>query len=176
MLYNVKWMEKKGADWIVASLSEIATPPMSAGTVAEYTDVSINRIDKKTGAVAFPTFDEIQAGRDIEGELWKSPAGKYYLFAPRAPKQPSNGAYKQKMIDDTMTRKEGSIEKFQGNKEESIRLASSQRDAVLIVTTILQNGADSRFFGDETFLKNEIIKWRNWFLSSDFTDHPPFGV
>ena len=162
MLYKVKWMEKKNNDWIVAQLVEGA----SMGSPAEFKDVSINRVNKK--GETFPNFDDIQSGRDVEGEIWTSDSGKNYLFAPKTRKNASGGAFKQKMIEDTMNKKEASIERFQGNKEEAIKLASAQRDAVLVVVQLMSN----RNFNEEE-IRDRITDWRNWFLSDDFKA-PPF--
>jgi len=171
MLYNIKWVEKKNNSWIVASLIEGA---VQGNKPAEYTEVSINRVNKK-GEV-FPNFDEIQAGRDVEGEIWQSSGGKWYLFAPRAEKPATgrSGAFKSQQITQAQDRKAQDIGKTLDRKEESIKLASAQRDAVLIVNTILQQSTSTGEFGKDEEIKTEIIKWRNWFLSSDFTDAPPF--
>lgn len=162
--FNIKWSEKKNDDWIVAQLHENI---VSEGTITgkDYKDVSINRKSKK-GDI-FPNFDEIMTGQDVEGELWISDAGKNYLFAPRKKLEKPN--FMKKNIEAVMDKKNESISKFQGQKEESIALMSAQRDAVLIVTTIT--------LGEETDeeVKQRIIKWRNWFLSNDFRkDIPPF--
>lgn len=50
-------------------------------------------------------------------------------------------------------------------------LASAQRDAVLITTTIMANYKEEAAGMD---IKEEIIKWRNWFLNdSEFNNPPP---
>lgn len=170
MIYNIKWLEKKSNDWIVATLVEAATqtgiPPN------ELKDVSINRVNKK-GEV-FPKFDEITNGGTVEGEPWASQAGKWYLFAPK-PQSTRGGApsaFKGKQIEEAQARKAESIEKFQSSKEESIALMAAQRDAVLIVTATMKNIAEGEVYRED-YLKSEIIKWRNWFLSDDFKA-PPF--
>ena len=58
------------------------------------------------------------------------------------------------------------------SKEEAIALMAAQRDAVLLVTTLINS--DTRKPDTEDDLKMEIVKWRNWFLSDDFKEHPPF--
>ena len=70
-----------------------------------------------------------------------------------------------------MNKKREDISHFQASKEESIKLASAQRDAVLIVTTMA--GFKFNSTTSDATIENEIIKWRNWFLSDDF-QAPPF--
>lgn len=155
-------MEKKSADWIVATLE-------CGGNVTK--DVSINRNDKKTGAVAFPTFDEIQSGRTVEGELWNSPAGKWYLFAPKASKSGGNGAFRQKQIEDTMEKKAVYIGQAQGNKELGIKVSSTMRMAVDLVVA---EGLEGRV---EDGIKNAIQEWRAWLWmewDKEDKDFPPF--
>jgi len=154
--FKIQWLVRKSPDWIVAELID------EGGTNLK--EVSINKTSKK--GEPFPLFEEMQPGREIEGELWTSDKGKNYLFPPRVAKTGNGGAFKQKMIEDTMQKKNDSISHFQDNKEQSIKLASAQRDAVLIVKELL---AQNQFPYTETGVKEEIIKWRNWFLSDEFT-------
>jgi hypothetical protein len=58
-----------------------------------------------------------------------------------------------------LERKEQSISKFQDSKELSIRIASAQRDAVLIMTTI---GFPEEMTEGE--IKTGIEKWRKYFF------------
>ncbi len=158
--YNVNWLAKKNEDWIMASLKD---------GEKEYKDVSINRVNKK--GETFPGFDDLQPGRDVEGELWESPSHKWYLFAPRpeSTRGGAGGAFKQAQIEKTMDKKNEFIGKTLDRKEDSIRLAGAQRDAVLIVTT--------RYNDPEMSIadfKNEILKWRDWFLTEFNKDIPPF--
>lgn len=158
MKFKIDWLVKKTPEWTIATLIQEDGSKLN--------EVSINKVNKK-GEV-FPNFDNLMPGQEVEGEFWTSDKDKNYLFAPKVGKTGNSGAFKQKMISDTMDRKETSISKFQDNKEMSIRLASAQRDAVLIVTQIAQEQ------GDEA-IEKAIIKWRNWFLSANFTkDVPPF--
>lgn len=156
--FKVEWMEKKGDGWIVATLSD--------GT-NKTTDVSINERNKK-GEI-FPNFNAITLGGTVEGDLWQSSAGKWYLFAPKAPKQGQGGVFKAKVIEEAQVRKESSINRTMDRKEESIKLSSAQRDAVLIVTTFYK---DSGIDAQE--IKEQIVKWRDWFLSEDFNTTIPF--
>lgn len=117
----------------------------------------------------------IMPGHEIQGKEWVSPKnGKMYLFEEKEGSTGQNkpsGGYKTQQIEKAMDRKEGSIEKFQDSKEQSIKLAGAQRDAVLIVTTMREMGELS-----ENDIKEEIIKWRNWFLNDkEFNNPPPFN-
>lgn len=169
--HKVTWLEKKNEDWVLVSLE------------TGQTEVSINRKSKK--GEAFPGFDSLAPGVEVEGELWQSTAGKWYLFPPR-PQTPrggvsraSGGASKSKAIEDAQIRKAEQIDKFQSSKEESIRLAGCQRDAVLLTQTMFGNNiwSDPILSEDEkrNILKKEVIKWRNWlYLDKEFNELPPF--
>jgi hypothetical protein len=119
----------------------------------------------------FPNFAGLMNGSKISGEVVppKDPKYKPSLYAPRTPKTGSQSTYKTKLMNDAMEKKEASISHSQDRKEEAIKLASAQRDAVLMVTMINKDRSTS-----ESALKEEIIKWRDWFLSKDFTDVVPF--
>jgi len=163
MSYKINWIEVKGPDWKIASFE------------SGESDVSINRTSKK--GIPFPNFDNLGAGVEIEGNLWKSDAGKLYLFPPEAPKQANGGAYKQKMMDEAVARKETSIKGFQESKEESIRHISAQRDSVLIVVNLYQEIArDTVLTASEkdSAIKKKIIEFRDWFLSDKFKETTPF--
>lgn len=73
MAHSIVKVENKTPDWKVVEILN------AAGDLI--TGVSVNRTNKK-GEV-FPEFDSIVAGAKIEGQLWESPAGKTYLFAPK---------------------------------------------------------------------------------------------
>lgn len=72
-MFKIFKLEKKNADWIVASLVD------AAGDVHE--NVSINKVSKK-GDI-FPNFDNLAKDQKVEGRLWKSDSDKVYLFAPK---------------------------------------------------------------------------------------------
>ena len=172
---KVEWIEVKAPDWKLATLI--------GEDGKQITEVSINRTSKK-GEV-FPSFDELASGHDVEGELWQSTAGKWYLFPPRPQTTPGGasrgqgGAYKAKVMEEAMARKEVSIGKFQASKEESIKLAGCQRDAVLLTQTMFGNNiwSDPILSEEEkrSVLKKEVIKWRDWLLSDAFNDVLPFS-
>lgn len=77
MAHQIVKVESKNADWKVIQILN------AAGELVE--NVSVNRTNKK-GEV-FPKFDEIAVGASVEGQLWQSPAGKIYLFAPKEQKK-----------------------------------------------------------------------------------------
>jgi hypothetical protein len=158
--YKVDFMEKKNEDWIIASLSS---------PEASFPEVSINRKNKK-GEV-FPNFDGIQAGREVEGHIWSSPAGKVYLFAPQPegskPPMRSAGA-----ITKAMDRKEAGIEKFQDSKEQGIMTSSTIRMAVDIT---LAESAGLPF--DVGVFKGRVKVWRDWLIAEwdNTKSAPPFN-
>lgn len=73
MAHQIVALQEKNADWKVVSILN------AAGEIVE--NVSVNRTNKK--GESFPDFDNIAVGAKIEGQMWTSPAGKQYLFAPK---------------------------------------------------------------------------------------------
>src|SRR3990167_4532288 len=149
--YKIIWLEVKSPEWKIATLSD---------DVAQYANTSINKVNKK-GEV-FPNFDEISNGGSVKGNLWQSPQGKYYLFAPKlnAGANKASGGYKTQVIEKAMERKDASIGKFQDNKEQSIKISSTMRDAVLL--TIAEKG-DGVMTAED--MAENIIKWRKWLVN-----------
>lgn len=164
--HKINWCEKKGDDWVVATLE------------SGEANVSINRTSKK--GEAFPNFDGIAPGAEVEGELWQSAAGKWYLFPPKpqashgGPNRGNGGAYKAKMIEETMQKKEASIGRFQDSKEFSIKVSSTFRAAVDSALEEYRASANiSLARPDVTAL---FRKWREFYWN-EFdvieTDYPP---
>jgi len=112
MKYNIEWLEKKNPEWYVMNLKG------EDGTSVK--EVSVNKINKK--GEAFPNFDAIMNGGDVEGELWSSGAGKNYLFAPK----PQTN--RKPNMDRIMEKKGTLIAESQQRKEKSI-LAAQDRSA-----------------------------------------------
>lgn len=171
MPYRIEWIETKSPEW------KVATVNIGQGKTV---DASINKTSKK--GEAFPDFDNLKPGMEVEAELWQSPAGKWYLFPPKPQTinggaNRGSGAYKQKLVEETMARKESSIREFQGNKEESIRMAGAQRDAVLIVINLYKEIADDLIMTPsekDAVIKKKIVEWRDYFLSGAFNETVPF--
>lgn len=121
----------------------------------------------------FPDFANIIPGSVIRGKLEQN--GQYWNIISETQSKPRGGAsggFKQAQIEKVMEKKSESIAHFQDKKEESIALAGAQRDAVLIVTTMLAK-SDSEWKTAKE-VEEQITKWRNWFLSEDFRTPPPF--
>ena len=157
--YKVDFVEKKNEDWIIASLSS---------PEASFPDVSINRKNKK-GEV-FPNFDGIQAGREVEGHIWKSDAGKVYLFAPKP--EGSTPTRSAGAITKAMDKKAENIAVAQDNKEKGIMTSSTIRMAVDIA---LAESTGLPF--DVGVFKGRVREWRKWLIAewSDVKDAPPFN-
>ena len=159
-------VEVKNTDWKEISLTRESGDKL--------TEVSVNRTSKK-GEV-FPNFDNLQAGQTIEGELWQSPAGKWYLFPPRTAKTASGVAYKAQVIEKAVERKEASIGRFQDSKEYSIKVSSTFRAAV--DSAIAEYQEQSRVsVTTRTPLEQLFEKWREyyWFeFDVDSNKYPPF--
>ena len=150
MIYNIFWSEKKTGnygDYIVADLVD-----PEGGKIE---GVSINRKSKKGDL--FPGFDEILTGKDIEGELWTSDAGKHYLFAPKKKLEKPNFMKRDisKDVEKAQERTSASVEKAQNNTSHSVRVSSTQRDAVLLAVA---QGNPS--IENVVSLRKEL--WRHW--------------
>jgi hypothetical protein len=154
MKFIIEKVEDKSKDWKVTTIK---------GEQGSVVGVSVNRVNNK--GETFPNFDGIILGATIDGELWRSPSGKNYLFAPKPAS--TGGSRANPGIAKAMERKETSIAKFQDSKETSIKLAGAMRDAVLITTTFYKDLAL-----EDADIEAKIKQWRNWFLSNhgDETD------
>ena len=151
--YTIEWLERK-----------------TTSTGKAYMQITLEGEGEKKVSIwsDFPDFANIMPGGKVSGELKQNDKGYWNLYPPRTGAKPNGGAFKQKVIEEAQARKAGDIERFQGNKEEAIRIQSAQRDAVLIVTQL------QRDLITENEIKEAIVAWRNWFLSDDFKEHPPF--
>ena len=142
---NIEWTENKSNDWRICTIKE------GSQTI---TDVSVNRVNKK--GETFPNFDGIIPGAEIECEIWKSPAGKTYMFAPRPQVGPKAGGMGIKAAQE---RKAEMIEKAQDRKSESIAYFNSVNCAIELVGKL----KISDMTRQDT--EEEIIHWRDWFLA-----------
>ena len=114
-------------------------------------------ISKKTGNPynAFLSCKNYGCGTTVELDSNEAPGSNSSPY----------GDYKKQPPKDfkaTMDYKGEQIGKFQDSKEEGMRLMSSGRDAVLMVTAIMNQGSA----WNEEQLKGEISKWRNWFYTN----------
>lgn len=133
-------------------------------------EATIWRMDKDNKE--FPGWSELRAGGEVEANPWTKPGTNKVTLYPPTPEKTRGGApgaFKAAQIEKVMDKKNESIANFQDKKEESIALMAAQRDAVLIVTKIINES-----WGDDAVIKEKILKWRNWFLSADFKNTPPF--
>jgi len=160
--YKVIWLEVKSPDWKVATLSD---------DQQQYANVSINKVNKK-GEV-FPGFDEITNAGTVKGNLWQSPKGAYYLFAPKVGVAGQSGAFKGQQIAKAQEKKAEYIATAQDNKNEGIKIASTISMATNVVIATLKGEQ----IIDESVIKGKIREWRNWFLAEwDSIDQaPPFN-
>lgn len=162
MKYITDWAEKKKINigGVEKQLIEGAFKDEGGITV----EATIWR-DGKDGSI-FPNFDSIAPGTIIMANPWTNPKnGKVVLYPI---KEASTGSIRRSggmnpAISKLMDKKEESIGKFQESKEVSIKLAGAMRDAVLIVTTMMQT---DKVLGEAIDVKVEILKWRNWILDN----------
>lgn len=103
-----------------------------------------------------------------EGELVKNDKGYWKLVSKKAV---AGANFKQEQIKETMDIKAKSIGKFQDNKEWSIKVSSTMRDAVSLAIAEIK---DIRTLNT---LEQDILKWREWLWKNwdvDPKDYPPF--
>lgn len=170
MRYKIAWIEQKS--------TKDGKPKAEATLVGETESENATGV-KVTIWGDFPNYGAIVNGGMIEGEIVPSRDPKYLpsLKPSVSPKMASRGNFKAEQVERVMDKKNASISQFQDNKEEAIRLASAQRDAVLLVTTFYKSRWENDPILESEFdvlVKKKIIEWRDWFLSSNFTDVIPF--
>ena len=157
MMFTITKIESKNNDWKIANVTGVD------GT--NYKDCSINRASKK-GEV-FPNFDELDEGKTIEAEYWRSGAGKNYLFPPRAKKTTAT----RKTFDATvvMEKKAMNIERSQDRKEDGIKISATARDATLIMVALMTK---EDFDYQEKWLEVREWLWNNWEYTESPLDNP----
>lgn len=161
--FTIKWcnVAKKGntngRDWTITSMTLID----EQGN--ETPDVS--------------TFTSVMNGGTLEGRIVKNDKG-YLNFVPKleAPEfiKKGNSNFKTQQIEKSMERKETSINKFQDNKEWSIKVASSMNKAIDLTIAEMKGELSKMDSGD---VAEMILKWRKWILNNwdvDYTDVQPF--
>lgn len=95
----------------------------------------------------------------IEANPWQNPKNsKWSLYPPDEKKRSTgqNQAFKQKVIEETMARKEQSIAKSQDNKEWGIKVSSTMNKAIDLAI------AEIRDIKTLNTLEQDILKWRKW--------------
>ena len=170
-IFKIQAVDNKSADWKIIS---ITSPDGN-----NLTGVSVNRQNKK--GEFFPSFDDIQVGKEVDGNLWTSSAGKNYLFAPDIKKtyKTFQGAGKSAVVEKAMDRKESFIERSQVAKEESISKAQDNKEHSIMVAGT-STGASNILValmskGDVEDWKAEWIKIRH-FLVKQYHNIEPSKV
>lgn len=163
-MIKINWIEKKSDTW------KVATVEVEGQT---YKDVSINRTDKN--GRLFPNFDGLAAGMEIEGTLYTNKmSGKHSIYPPREQTN-AGGAYRgsgKPSIVQAMQKKDESIAKFQGNKEESIKISSTMRDAVLLAIAEFDKELHPASRLEERIKYYREWLWKEW---EGHKDYPPFN-
>jgi uncharacterized Zn finger protein (UPF0148 family) len=92
----------------------------------------------------------------------------------QAPYRPTKEALGQrKEMFNVMEKKAETIGNFQKAKEDSMRIYSSGRDAVLVVTNMYPElSSEILSANKEQAIKEEIIKWQKFFANSIYNDKP----
>lgn len=106
-------------------------------------------------------FEEVKVGDELDGEIYVNEKG-YRNFKSTKKVASANFVNNQKatQIKESMDRKEQSIERFQDDKEFSIMVSSTMRDAVALAIAE---------YADKTVLDTlpeSILKWRKWLIDN----------
>jgi hypothetical protein len=78
----------------------------------------------------------------------------------------------KKEFREVMDYKNTNIRKFQDDKQEGMRLMSSGRDAVLIVTNMYHPLKVQDWTDEE--IKKKILEWRAWFYENIYGENEDF--
>jgi hypothetical protein len=152
MIFEILECEDKGEGWKVVTAKE----GVEGGRT--FNDVSINKVDR-AGIIAWLNFDAIKAGATIEGDYWRSPQNKQYLFAPK-PNKAGGDRSNSAAISEAQETKKQNIEEAQDNKKTAVMIAAAMRDATSIALAALK---EQPFPSDDDFIA-EFTKWRDWHL------------
>lgn len=128
--------------------------------------------EKQKDGTLFPNFASISSGSVIEGNLWQSAKGYWYIFPPK-PETAKKGGFGGGNVSKLMDKKNESIEKHTDRKEEGIKISSTMRDAVLCA--IAEYNKDKT---DLSSLPELIEKWREFLWMHwdvETTKYPPFN-
>lgn len=113
----------------------------------------------------FPGWNNLMTGGTVEGDVVSKQNGKYtnktlYPARSQTSYTPRGGTQRAGSIKDAVEAKNVNIKENMETKNESIKMAGAQRDAVLIVTTFYKN----RTLTDaET--EERIERWYNYFMN-----------
>ena len=90
-------------------------------------------------------------------------------------------SFPKKEFKTSMDYKATQIKRFQDDKQESMRLFSSGRDAVLMCTTMYRNDVksfemdtDENIERGEEAMKKKILMWRKWFYTEIYGHNESF--
>lgn len=116
----------------------------------------------------FPDFANIAPGSMIRGKLEAN--GKYMNLISETQAPKGNPNYKTAQIEKAMDTKRQDITKFQDNKELSVKISGTMRDAVQL--SLAEFGADGTQSLEELILKWRVWLWENYDM--DVTKTDPF--
>lgn len=157
-------------------ITAIETKTTSTGkTMKKATIVDEGGVETTDVAIwdSFPNFANLEVGSEVASELEIKQNGNYTNKSLKTPANRTTGAYTRSSgaITKAMEKKEASIEKFQDNKEEGIKISATMRDAVLCA--IAEYNKDPHNLDT---LEELIRKWRKilWFEWDKHTEYPPF--
>lgn len=120
----------------------------------------------------WPGFADLKVGDKVVGDLARSDYNGKEGWIMNQLKKPSTFRAKPNEIKAAVKEKNEGIERAQIRKSENIQLSSSQRDAVLLVTSFYPEFANDP--AKEQNIKVKITAWRIWLLDEFSNEQPPF--
>lgn len=164
---------------MIYTITKIERKTTSTGK--QKADVSLLNPDgvEKSGVTIwgdYPNFDTLKEGDKTSGDIAMKVVGNntYYTLYPER----TNSLYPKKAgavnITKAMETKNEHVKEAQERKQDGIKLAGIQRDAVLIVTTFYKDSY--KLHTDEEMeeaVKNKIVEWKKT-LEQYYGDNVPF--
>lgn len=151
MLLKITKCEVKSNDWKVVDCEN----PTGEKTV----NASVNRVNKK-GEV-FPAFDDIKVDTRLNAEIWVSPAGKAYLFAPKVTSGGGANRGNSGAITKAMETKKENIMEVMDAKGLAIKTTTTNQLAtsMALAEYAKPNSLDTL---ETLFTKFQKFIWTNW--------------
>lgn len=141
-IYKIKWIEVKktgetnGRKWQITEM-----------TLEDDQGVETSKVS---------TFENVINGGTIEGKIVTNDKGYLNFVKKPEAKAVANANFKTQQMEKVMERKESSINKFQDNKEWSIKVASSMNKAIELAI------AQKDEIPSHMTMQDTIIYWRKW--------------
>lgn len=164
------------ANYIIKKFEEKTAKSGTKYAKAALLDVEGNVIENVSIFADYPNYP-LSVGSQTEGELKNKPYNGKDSFSLSPVRTNTLGRKSNNAaITKAMETKNTNIKEAQTRKEESIKLAAIQRDAVLLTTTFYPEANEvyeHDMPGKEQYIKGRILEWKKW-LEQNYGDGQPF--